>query len=226
MLRGVWQSTFRNLTLKIPRSRRLGCTGRERGGLGHDFETRGRSTPWVEAAAGVQTAAMFAYALGLLLAESDDAGFIARIMRAWVALIDPCVRWVTFFGPIPFGGPDGRLAILHRHLLAACVLGLVFFLLWTRRYREIWTRRLFVKLLRIQRTEAKIREIAIAARRQAALGAFGAAMVVLLSGTGSGVGWYFFLAPLASGTTCYCLAHFIILGGLGDGSPKGGRGGG
>lgn len=194
--------------------------------MGHDSETRGRSAPSVEAAVGVQTAAVFAYALALLLAESDDVGLIARMMRAWVALIDPYVRWVTFLGPVPIGGPDGHLAIMHRHLLAACILGLVFFLFWTRRYREIWARRLFVKLLRIQRTEAKMREIAIAARRQAALGAFGAAMVVLLSGTGSGVGWYFFLAPLASGTTSYCLAHFIILGGLDDGSSKGGRGGG
>lgn len=188
--------------------------------MGYDFEARGRSEPSVETAAGVQTAAVFAYAFMLLLAGTDDAGLIARTMRAWIALIDPFVRWVTFFGPVPAGGPDGYLAIMHRHLLVFCVLGVAFFFFWTRRYRAIWARRLFVKLLRVHRTEAKIRKIAIAARRQAVLGAFGAAMVVLLPSVGTGMGWYFFLAPLATGTASYCLAHFMVLGGLSDKSSR------
>jgi len=181
-------------------------------GLGNDFEARGRSAPSVETAAGVQTAAVFAYAFVLLLSGTADAGLIARTMRAWVALIDPYVRWVTFFGPIPSGGPDAHLAIMHRHLLTICVLSFAFFFLLTRRYRGDWTQRLFVKLLRIHRTEAKIRQVAVVARRQAALGVFGALLLVLLPSAGTGVGWYFFLAPPASGLASYCFAHFIILG--------------
>jgi hypothetical protein len=101
---------------------------------------------------------------------------------------------------------------MHRHRLTICILSFVFFLILTRRYRGDWTQQLLVKLLRIHRTEAKIRQVAVVARRQAALGVFGALLLVLLPSAGTGVGWYFFLAPLASGLASYCFTNFIILG--------------
>jgi hypothetical protein len=184
--------------------------------LGQDFEARGRSAPSIATAAGIQTAAVYAFAFMLLLAGTDDAGLLARAMRAWIAVVDPYLRWLTFFGLVPSGGPDGHLAVMHRHLLAACVLGVAVFVIWTRGYRGIWAQQLLIRLLRVHRTEARLRRIGVSARRRAALGTFGAALLVLLPSGGTGVGWYFFLAPLASGTVSYCLTHFIILGRLAD----------
>ncbi len=184
--------------------------------MAQDFEAHGRSAPSVATAAGIQTAAVYAFAFMLLLAGTDDAGLLARAMRGWIALVDPYLRWITFFGLVPSGGPDGHLAVMHRHLLAACVFGVAVFVVWTRGYRGIWAHQLLVKLLRAHRTEARLRRIGESARRQAALGAFAAALLVLLPTGGTGVGWYFFLAPLASGTVSYCLTHFIIIGRLAD----------
>jgi hypothetical protein len=41
--------------------------------LGNDFEARGRSAPSVKTAAGIQTAAVFAYAFVLLLSGTDGS---------------------------------------------------------------------------------------------------------------------------------------------------------
>src|SRR5688572_33060645 len=96
---------------------------------------RGQGAPIsIGQAASVQLAVCAAYAFHL--AATDEAGLVARLMRAWVAFIDSLVRWTTY-EPEPIAttidAPCWRC-----HLMAFCLLCVGLFIVWTRQYSPLW----------------------------------------------------------------------------------------
>lgn len=171
---------------------------------------RGQGAPIsIGQAASVQLAVCGAYAFTLHLAATDEAGLVARLMRAWVAFIDSLVRW-TLYEPAPITttieAPCWRC-----HLMAFCLLCVCLFILWTRRYWSPWSRQLNTRLRRDGVTYVRAASAMSAGRARTVIAAAAALLLLLFPSASLANAWYMVAAPIAASAASFCLAWFFVL---------------